>query len=155
MRILWAQFQVRSRWFVSLCSCSWTWHFWENRCVAGTSPWLSNPWLPEPPPRTFGCQLSLYLNPLFFCEEKMQTFPGWAEDTPGWADRVCTAHGREVDVSCIRKVVQYQFRIFTGKFQKPLQVGIEYYQRWKESGEQFATGHLFQEDLYFYTVVQS
>lgn len=155
MRTLWAQFQVCSLWFVSLCSCSWKWHFWESRSVARTSPWLSNPWLPEPPPRTFGCQLLLNLNLLFFCEEKTQTLPGWAEDPPGWANPICTAHRREVDVGSVRKAAQYPFRIFTGKVQKPLQVGIKYYQRWKDSSEQFATGHLFQEDLYFYMVVQS
>lgn len=157
MWIPWAQFQVRCHWFVSLCSCSWRWLslFWESRCVARTSPGLINPWLPEPPPRTFGCQLSLNLNPLFFCEEKTQSFPGWAEDRAGWANHVHTAHGREVDVGCIRELARYQFRIFTGEFQKPLQVGIKYCQRWKESSEQSATGHLFQEELYFYMVVQS
>lgn len=139
--------------FVSLCSCSWRWHFWESRYEARTCLWLSNPWLPEPLPRTFGCQLALYLNLLFFSEEKTQTLPGWAEDTPGWADHICTAPRREVDVGFIRTVARYQFRIFTGEFQKPLQVGIKYYQRWKESSEQFATGHLFEED--FYKVVES
>lgn len=93
--------------------------FLKNRCMARTSPWLSNPWLPELSHRTFDCQLSLLLNPLLFREGKKKirkTSPSWTEDTRISTDHVYTSHGREVCVGCIRKFAQYQFRIFTSEF---------------------------------------